>query len=204
MQRVFLVRHGENPANLTHEFSHRHVDYSLTERGVEQAIATARYLQDHAVDAIFASPLKRAYETAAIIGEVVGRPVTVLEELRELNVGALEHLPPTEENWALHNSIILQWMQGAHDLTFPGGENYHTLVQRMQQVLHTIKERSQRTNVVVGHGGIFGATLPTYCEVTDLHMLWDNPNCSITELELHPGPALRAKLLRWASCAHLD
>jgi probable phosphoglycerate mutase len=34
MNTIYLVRHGENPANLTKEFSCRHVDYPLTEKGI--------------------------------------------------------------------------------------------------------------------------------------------------------------------------
>ncbi len=40
MIRLFLVRHGENPANLTKEFSYRKVDYPLTKKGQLQARQT--------------------------------------------------------------------------------------------------------------------------------------------------------------------
>ena len=33
--RIYLVRHGENLANITKEFSHRRVDYPLTARGIK-------------------------------------------------------------------------------------------------------------------------------------------------------------------------
>ena len=41
MVRILYVRHGENPANLTLQLSHRTVDHSLTERGRSQAAAVA-------------------------------------------------------------------------------------------------------------------------------------------------------------------
>ena len=41
MQRVFLIRHGENQANLTKEFSYRLVDYPLNAKGILQARQTA-------------------------------------------------------------------------------------------------------------------------------------------------------------------
>jgi broad specificity phosphatase PhoE len=37
MTRVYLVRHGENKANITKEFSSRKVDYPLTPKGRLQA-----------------------------------------------------------------------------------------------------------------------------------------------------------------------
>lgn len=43
MNTVGLVRHGENRANQTGEFSHRIVDYPLTPLGWRQARCTATY-----------------------------------------------------------------------------------------------------------------------------------------------------------------
>ncbi|MCB0198167.1 MAG: histidine phosphatase family protein, partial [Anaerolineae bacterium] len=65
----YLVRHGENPANITKEFSYRDVDYSLTPKGVLQAQQTAAHFRNVPVDAVVASPLKRTRETAAIIAD---------------------------------------------------------------------------------------------------------------------------------------
>ncbi len=90
MNLVYLLRHGENTANLTKEFSCRKIDYSLTPRGILQAQQTAAFFQSQAIDAIYASPLKRAAETAAIIADALALPVTTIEELREIDVGPLE------------------------------------------------------------------------------------------------------------------
>ena len=76
MTRVYLVRHGENPANLLKQFSHRLVDYSLTPKGIAQAEQTAAFFLDKRIDAIYSSPLKRARKTAEIIGAALGLPVT--------------------------------------------------------------------------------------------------------------------------------
>src|SRR6478672_925857 len=97
---VYIVRHGENPANINREFSYRLVDYSLTPKGVRQAEDTARFFRDKQIDAIYSSPLKRAVETAEIIAAPLGLPVALIEEFREINVGTLEEQPPTDENWA--------------------------------------------------------------------------------------------------------
>ena len=42
---IYLVRHGENTANITKEFSYKLVDYSLTAKGVQQAEQTAEYFK---------------------------------------------------------------------------------------------------------------------------------------------------------------
>ena len=60
MNTLYLVRHGENRANLTKQFSYKTVDYPLTPKGVLQAQQTAEFFQDKQIDEIYASPLKRA------------------------------------------------------------------------------------------------------------------------------------------------
>ena len=44
MNTLYLIRHGENLANITKEFSHRLVDYSLTPKGRKQlAVQTTKW-----------------------------------------------------------------------------------------------------------------------------------------------------------------
>src|SRR5450432_900586 len=153
MNTIYLVRHAENVANLTKEFSHKLVDYSLTAKGILQAQQTAEYFRDKYIDEIYSSPLKRARETAAIIAEEDHLPVTIVEQFREVNVGSLEGRPPNAENWALHERILQDWKTGKHETTFPDGENYTQLLARMRSGLREISanKHNQRI-VVVAHG----------------------------------------------------
>src|SRR5690242_10734923 len=120
MNTIYFVRHGENPANLTREFSHHRVDYGLTLAGIRQAHETAAYFRNQGIDAVYTSPLKRARETAEIIGEALGLPVLEREDFREVNTGRLEDEPPTPENWAFHDGILHDWMHGKPETRFPG------------------------------------------------------------------------------------
>jgi len=74
LHTLYVVRHGENPANLNREFSYKLIDYSLTEKGVRQAEETASFFREKGIDAIYSSPLKRARETAQIIAAPIGSP----------------------------------------------------------------------------------------------------------------------------------
>ncbi len=102
---IYLVRHAENTANLTKEFSHRLVDYSLTPKGILQAQQTAEYFTDKNIDEIYSSPLKRARETADIIAQKLHLPVGVVEQFREVNVGSLEGRPPTPKIGRCMNAL---------------------------------------------------------------------------------------------------
>src|SRR4051812_19831112 len=208
MNTLYLIRHGENPANITREFSHRLVDYPLTPKGVLQAQQTGEYFKDQQIDAIYCSPLKRAIETAEIIGRAIGMEPVVMEEFREVNVGALEALGGSPENWATHDAIVRAWFEGQPDRMFPEGENYHMLLERMRAgVERILQEQEGKKSIIVGHGGIFTFTLKDICREVDLAMLIKSygHNCSITEIEMHAiDGRLDGVLKRWAAFDHLS
>ena len=208
MNTLYLIRHGENTANITKEFSHRLVDYSLTPKGILQAQQTGEYFKNQQIDAIYCSPLKRAIETAEIIGRAIGVRPVVMEEFREVNVGALEALGGSAENWATHDSIVRAWLEGQPDLMFPEGENYHMLLERMRSgVEHILREQDSKRSIIVGHGGIFTFTLKDICRNVDLTVLIASygHNCSITEIEMHTVDGqIDGVLKRWATYDHLS
>lgn len=208
MNTLYLVRHGENWANITQEFSYRKVDYSLTAKGVIQARQTAEFFRDKAIHEIYSSPLKRARETAEIIVRALGLEVAIVEHLREINVGALEGQPPNTENWAYHDRIIEDWYERRHDTAFRDGEDYWTLLARTRGALAQILEgKSGRNIVVVGHGGMFSFTIKDLCREVDIRRLRQvaKRNCSITELAARwRDGVLEAELRGWAACAHLS
>ncbi len=207
MNTFYLVRHGENRANITKEFSYKLVDYSLTEKGILQAQQTAAYFKDKHIHAVYSSPLKRAKETADIIAETLRLPVITMEQFREVNVGNLEGQPTNKENWAMHDQIIADWFSGKHDSIFPGGENYTMLLQRMNDGLRTIMIDNPDSNIIiVAHGGIITSTISDMCTNVDLSTLLqaENANCSITEMkaELYNGRIV-GELVLWAYHGHL-
>ncbi len=128
MNTVYIIRHGENHANLIKQLSSKVVDYPLTEKGVLQAQQTGETLVGKGIEALFCSPLKRAHQTAEIIGQVIGLTPVVVKDLIEIDVGDMETVPSTYEIWQAHDAIIERWQNGEHDACFPGGEDYNTLL----------------------------------------------------------------------------
>lgn len=204
---LYLVRHGENPANITKEFSYKHVDYSLTPKGLLQAEQTAQLLREIPLDAIYSSPLKRAHETAQSIARPHQLPVTIVEGFREVNVGDLEQMPPVEATWRLHDQILAAWGAGKLETTFPGGENFLELVERLRQgLLEATHERENQRILIAAHGGCITALVRHFCpNVSDTLNHVHMHNCAITEIELTTnGEELTGSLLSWASIAHLS
>ncbi len=90
--RFILVRHGQSEGNLRDEFL-GHTDLPLTELGHRQAECTAKYLDGYEIDVLYASDLKRAYQTAEHIAEHKQLSIIADTELREIYAGKWEGLP---------------------------------------------------------------------------------------------------------------
>lgn len=208
MNTIYLIRHGENKANLTKEFSYKKVDYPLTAKGVLQAQQTAEYFRDKHIDEIYASPLRRARETAQIIASALDLKVQVMEQFREVNVGALEGQSPNKANWAKHDQVIADWYtRNRPETAFPGGENYIQVLRRMRDGLQRIVDHKDGKHIIiVGHGGIFTAAVRDLCRNANMSKLsqWEYHNCAITTIELSTsGEQLEGVLKAWASHSHL-
>lgn len=208
MNTLFLVRHGENPANLSKEFSYRKVDHPLTEKGVLQARQTAEYFSEQNIQAVYTSPLQRAAQTATIIAAQLGLEITISEAFREINVGTLEDHPASPADWALYGRIINDWYDGRQETAFPDGENYGELWPRVYRgLLAATARRSNEQIIVVGHGGIQTVILKDLCPDVDVAWLrethWDN--CAFAKIALarSAGGRLEGKLLTWNHHAHL-
>ena len=92
--RLLLVRHGESTSNREKVISGWSTDVVLTELGRQQAARTGEALSRlESIDALFASPLPRAWETATIIGEAIGMAPVAVDDLREINVGSAVGAP---------------------------------------------------------------------------------------------------------------
>jgi broad specificity phosphatase PhoE len=92
---ILLARHGETDWNREGRFQ-GHADPPLNELGRTQAGGLAESLEDEALDAVYASDLRRAYETAEIVGARLGVSVEQEAGLREIDVGSWQGLTRAE------------------------------------------------------------------------------------------------------------
>ena len=208
MNRIYFVRHGEGVDNVERKFSFRKTDRPLTERGRLQARETGKYLAGKRIDAIYCSTMKRAHETARIIAERLGMKPHVLEEFREVNLGDLDGTDFSAEGWKAYHQVVGEWFAGNHQAAFPGGEDYVTAWERTRRGLEEmLAGRTAQTLVLVGHSGIFTATLRELCPDLDVDWLMNAEyyNCAITELEVESTDGeLQGRLIDWANYSHLS
>jgi probable phosphoglycerate mutase len=194
MTRVFWVRHGQNVANLSRTFSYRVFDGDLTDQGRDQALVLARSLADAGLrfTALWASPLRRAMQTAEILAhELDLRLAGSLDELREVNVGELDGRNDATA-WATYDQILADWRNGNLDRRFPGGENRHELAARISSALHRLASASAGPILVVAHGANIRAAIPALTGIPDPGA--DMGTATAAQIEVHPASI---RLVRW-------
>jgi len=95
---IYFIRHGESEANERKVFAGQKDDSVLTEKGREQARATAKEIiaEGIKIDRIIVSPLIRTIETAHIIAQELGFDVSKItkdERIIEYDLGTLTGTP---------------------------------------------------------------------------------------------------------------
>jgi probable phosphoglycerate mutase len=161
---LYFVRHGESVANLTRAFSNSGSSHHpLTPLGVKQVQRLTATLSSKNIARIYSSPLLRAVETADILSQCLQAPVEVAEALREWSVGMLEGTSD-EQGWLLHRQVQEDWFVHGHlESKIPGGESFVEIRQRFVPFIEALVSQGRGTDeriVLVGHGGLYTATLP--------------------------------------------
>ena len=133
----FFLRHGETEPNRL-GLATGITDAPLNAAGRLQAESAAHALAGREIDAIFSSPLKRARDTAECVAQVLGLPVSIIDEIGERNWGEFEGRPKELREW---------------DAQPRGGEGLDEFTERTLRGLAKIPG-GHRT-LVVAHSGTF-------------------------------------------------
>ena len=149
--RLILVRHGESPSNLRHLLDTAEPGPDLTARGVEQAAALPQALANERIDAVYASSLVRAQQTAAPLARMLGLPVQVRAGIREVWAGDLE-MRGDRRSVERYLTIAFAWPAGELGLRMPGAESGTEVLERFDAVVDEIVATGVRTAVLVSHG----------------------------------------------------
>ena len=146
---IILVRHGETVDN-ARQIMQGQTQGELNERGREQALQVAERLAAEALDAVVASDLHRAIQTAEIIAAPHGLQVATTPLLRE-------------RDWGGFTGRYIPELKGE---VWPDDiESEEALLERARQFLiyMTVTYPGKRV-VAVGHGIINKAILAVYAQ----------------------------------------
>ncbi len=172
LRRIVLLRHGNTVGNSRERF-HGSGDVTLSDEGREQVRAAGRRLATEVFERIASSPLRRAWQSAALLS--AGTPVLLVPEFREIDFGRWEGFT-AEEIEAQDPVLYRAWREGAADFEFPGGERRGAFRERVVKGLDTLAHCGAGAVLVVTHRGVIravanhllGAPLATPPELGDI------------------------------------
>jgi broad specificity phosphatase PhoE len=152
---LYCIRHGETTYNAEGRIQGQH-DTQLSPLGQKQSEAIARALCEAGIQAVFASPLTRAFETARPLAAACRVELQVDDRLKELNAGVFQTLLPNEmaERYPAETA---RWKSHDPDFQIPGGESRRQLMQRGGAALDDILRTQVDVAAVVAHGGVLTA-----------------------------------------------
>jgi broad specificity phosphatase PhoE len=186
---ILLVRHGESIGNAEDRMQGTS-DFPLSERGRRQASALGAWLvgRGFAWQQLYASPLARARETAALLSAACSAaPATIEPALAELHAGELEGLT-FDEIGLRFPSYIARGVGDLGDFSEFGGESYGAVQDRAAALLAALEARHREQAdriVLVGHGGFnFQLLKMLVCRPVPRTCIIRMGNCSATFVRL--------------------
>lgn len=192
--RLYLIRHGETAFNRSRVMQ-GHDEIPLNDTGIEQAARLGRRFEDVRLDHIYASDLRRATMTAAILGAFTGAPITYHEPFRERHPGELTGIPYDQ-------ALAFFTDPACHP---KGGESVPEFAERVVNAFAWLVEQergAERHVAVVTHGMVCGAFM-RLCIGMPMDEIASTtwPNTCVTTAE-HDGAEWR--LVEQGCAAHLD
>ncbi|MFP8778334.1 histidine phosphatase family protein [Hydrogenophaga sp. RWCD_12] len=147
---LLVARHGQTDLNIDERWQGR-LDLPLNATGQAQARQLARDLPA-GIDAIVASPMQRARQTAEPAAQRWGLPVSFDADFRERDFGVFEGL--TEAEAAVQfPELIARPAAYRWDEEPPGAESTRAVVDRVARGLQRLREQHEgRTVLLVSHG----------------------------------------------------
>jgi len=223
VRRLVMLRHGQTDFNLGSRMQGQ-LDTDLSELGRAQAVAAAGVLGKLQPLRIVSSDLRRAYDTAVMLGERTGLQVQVDQRLRETHLGDWQGLTHTEVD-AEAPGARLAWREDATWAPHGGESRVDVAARSVPLVAELVSGEPEwgsnwegaaepdRPVVLVAHGGLIAALSAALLKlpVANWAILGGMGNCSWVQLSGHSGDsdfdsidAIRWRLDVWNASAQVS
>lgn len=194
MARCLLIRHGATAWTVAGRFQGQ-TDVPLSPHGQHQVAMLAQRLQTETFDALYASDLQRAWETARAVAAPHMLALHAEPRLREIAFGRWEGFT-YKELQDREPEGLQAWERDPMHVAPPGGETLGQLTERVQTVYTALQTMAQnQTIILVAHGGPLQVLL---CLALGLqpHLYWQfaMAPASISELGIYARGAILTRL----------
>lgn len=180
MTKLYLTRHGQTEWNFQRRFQ-GHKGSPLTDQGIKEAENLRDRLKDVKFEAIYSSPLNRAYDTAQILKGDRDLRIVIDERIKEMGFGDWEGRK-AEEVRENHPEMFDNLWNSPTKYQSEKGETYQQLYDRVIPAIEEIKKNHQGNVLIVAHGIVL-AIIMLYVKGRPLKDLWEDrvlPNTSLT------------------------
>lgn len=182
---IYVFRHGETDWNVEKRVTGQleGAQTIFTENGIKQIKSLPKFFKDRDINAIFASDLMRARDTALMINEELNVPISFHSELRGLNMGKYQGI--LSEEFIKEQEVLEAFKD--HNKPIPGGESINQLINRLVSFINKIVFECPYKNIaIVSHGAaisnlkaIFSGD--SYIEIDRCVLLYENNMFKVIE-----------------------
>ncbi len=199
--RVVAIRHGETVWNAEMRMQGQ-LDTVLSGRGRWQARRVAEALAGEGIEAVFASDLARAFDTAQAIADRIGLDVETDQGLRERSFGVFEGYTYAEIG-ARWPAEAARWRRHEPDFGPDEGETFRDFsVRAVAAATRIAASHAGRSIAFVTHGGVLDCLYRAASNVPlDAPRSWQLGNAAINRLLYTPRGFT---LVGWSDTAHLE
>jgi probable phosphoglycerate mutase len=148
---LLLIRHGL-PVRVENEDG-APADPSLSDEGRSQATRLASWIAREKIDRVYASPMRRAHETALPVGAETGLEIELHPGLVEFDQESAFYIP-LEELKRTDYARWLELVQGGFELTVDFEAFQRTVVETLEEI---IAQNRGRKVAAVCHGGVINS-----------------------------------------------
>lgn len=146
--RLILIRHGETDCNVAHQLDTAYPGAPLNENGLAQAEALVEAIAHEPIDALYASTLTRAQQTAAPLAASRGLEVAVVDGIQEIAAGVEE----MSDDWRTYVGMLNSWSPENMDACLEGGETARQFLARYTGAVAAMEAAGHERVALVSHG----------------------------------------------------
>ncbi len=180
MLKITILRHGQTDGNSKGKYIG-----TTDEPLLDAEIESLKAIKFPIVDAVYASPLKRCVQTAAILFPY--EQARIIPELAERDFGLFEGKTYKELTEDLQ---YRQWVSKGEIVAFPGGEELSEFKRRIisgfEQVVADAVKKAKTNIAIVAHGGTIMSILEEYGFPKQSYIKWIVKNGEGYRLRLSP------------------
>ncbi len=170
MGSVIFLRHGQAKNNIERILTGRTPNIPLTEKGIDQAEKTAKFLEQMNISAIYSSPIERAKHTAEIVAKHNSLDVVTDDRLIELDMGKFTGVP-YDEIFTSHGNVFMKFYNGELEIAHNGVETFSEVKKRVLSIVdHVIEKHPDQNVVLVTHMDPIKAMLATVVDLSPTNL----------------------------------